>query len=54
MIGRKRTLAASLMASAYALHCRGDAAVYHRGVYGVTVEILNGIAALLGGKLLGW
>jgi len=45
---------ASLMAAAYALHCRGDAPVYLTLVYGVAVAILTGIAALLGGKLLRW
>ncbi len=45
---------ASLMASAYALHCQGDAPVYLLLVYGAAVAILAGIAALLGGKLLRW
>ena len=45
---------ASLMASAYALHCQGDAPVYLLLVYGAAVAILTGIAALLGSKLLRW
>jgi hypothetical protein len=45
---------ASLMASAYALHCQGDAPIYLLLVYGAAVAILTGIAALLGGKLLRW
>jgi len=45
---------ASLMASAYALHCNMDAPVYIALVYGLAVAIFTGGAALLGGRLLRW
>ncbi len=45
---------ASLMASAYALHCNMDAPVYIVLIYGLAVVVFTGFAALLGGKLLRW
>ncbi len=43
---------ASLMASAYALHCTMDAPVYIVLVYGVAVTVFTGTVALFGGNLL--
>ncbi|ESQ83686.1 hypothetical protein AEAC466_11815 [Asticcacaulis sp. AC466] len=45
---------ASLMASAYALHCNMDAPVYMVLIYGLAVAIFTGFATLLGRRLLKW
>ncbi len=45
---------ASLMASAYALHCNMDAPVYIVLIYGLAVAVFTGFAALLGRKWLRW
>ena len=45
---------ASLMASAYALHCNMDAPVYIVLIYGLAVAVFTGFAAILGKWLLRW
>jgi hypothetical protein len=45
---------ASLMASAYALHCNMDAPVYMVLIYGLAVAIFTGFATLLGRHILKW
>lgn len=46
--------AASLMASAYAIHCNMDFPIYILLFYGTAVAVSSAIAALLGAKLLKW
>lgn len=45
---------ASLMASAYALHCNMDAPVYIVLIYGLAVAIFTGFSTLLGRRFLKW
>ncbi len=45
---------ACLMAAAYAVHCDRDAPVYILAVYGVSVAVTTGVAALLGKRFLRW
>lgn len=45
---------ASLMATAYALHCNMDAPIYILLVYGLPVAAISLLAAVAGGKLLRW
>jgi len=46
--------AASLAASAYAIHCNMDAPAYLLLVYGVAVGLITALAALLGCRLFKW
>jgi hypothetical protein len=46
--------AASLAASAYAIHCAMDAPAYLLLVYGVAVGLITALTAALGGKLFRW
>ena len=46
--------AASLMAAAYAIHCNMDAPVYILLIYGASVGLFTGVAALAGGRMFRW
>lgn len=55
LLGAMSGLAASsLMAGAYALHCNQDEPAYLLAVYGLSLLIITGAAALAGAKLLRW
>ncbi|MDC7684234.1 NrsF family protein [Asticcacaulis sp. BYS171W] len=47
-------MCASLMASAYALHCNMDAPVYIVLIYGLAVALFTGVSTLAGRRLLSW
>jgi hypothetical protein len=46
--------AASLSASAYAIHCNMDAPAYLLLVYGVAVGLITALTALFGRRLFKW
>ncbi|ESQ79758.1 NrsF family protein [Asticcacaulis sp. YBE204] len=47
-------MCASLMASAYALHCNMDAPVYIVLIYGAAVALFTGFSTVAGRRLLSW